>query len=66
MAKKKKIKRFRTNLLQLSWKNWAIMGCGILFICIGYLFLYKEFITLAPIFLVLGYCVLIPIGIMIK
>jgi uncharacterized membrane protein HdeD (DUF308 family) len=47
-------------------KNWALMGAGLVSIIIGYISLGSGSITLAPILLVLGYCVFLPIGIILK
>ncbi|MCU0610433.1 MAG: hypothetical protein MUE60_01415 [Candidatus Eisenbacteria bacterium] len=47
-------------------KNYAAFGLGLLSIVLGYVFLSQGSITAAPILLVLGYCVIIPIAIMIK
>ncbi len=47
-------------------KNWMILGAGLVSIIIGFITLAAGSITLAPILLVLGYCVLIPVGIMVK
>jgi uncharacterized membrane protein HdeD (DUF308 family) len=47
-------------------KNYAIFATGIISIILGYIFLSKGSITLAPILLVLGYCVIIPVAIMLK
>jgi uncharacterized membrane protein HdeD (DUF308 family) len=46
-------------------KNYAILGIGLLVIILGYFSLGSGSITLAPILLVLGYCVLLPVGIII-
>lgn len=43
-----------------------IMGAAALSIIIGYIALGSGSITLAPILLVLGYCVLFPVGIILK
>jgi len=50
------------------WKNAnsIIFAAGILAIIIGYIFLARESLTLAPILLVLGYAVLIPISLVYK
>ena len=45
--------------------NWLVLGIGLMAIIIGFVALAAGSITLAPILLVLGYCVLIPVGIMI-
>lgn len=47
-------------------KNYLVFGIGLLSIALGYVLLSKGSITAAPILLVLGYCVLIPIAIMLK
>ena len=52
--------------IQLTRKNWILMAAGVLTIIAGYVFLSKGSITIAPILLVAGYCVLIPISILVK
>jgi hypothetical protein len=47
-------------------KNYLIFGAAALVILAGYFFLSKGSITGAPILLLLGYLVLIPIGILAK
>ena len=47
-------------------KNYIVFGIALIVIIIGYLALSQDDITFAPILLVVGYCVLIPIAIMIK
>jgi len=47
-------------------KNYLVFALGLLSIILGYVFLSQGSITLAPILLVLGYCVIIPVAIMIK
>jgi hypothetical protein len=60
----------REETFPLEKKNFAIIGLGIVFIVAGYLALLEKtvegFLPLvaAPILLVLGYCVIIPIGIL--
>lgn len=44
-------------------KNYMLMGAALVAIIIGYFALSSGSITLAPILLVLGYCVLFPLGI---
>ena len=41
-----------------------LLGAGLLLIIIGFLFLGFGDITIAPVLLVLGYCVMIPLGIL--
>ena len=56
----------------LERENFLILGVGILFIVFGYIALSGNTVegfrqlTLAPILLLLGYCVIIPIGIMYR
>jgi uncharacterized membrane protein HdeD (DUF308 family) len=52
--------------IQLRPKNWILLGAGIVTIIAGYILLSHGSITMAPILLVAGYCVLIPIAILIK
>ena len=54
------------NTLPFGRKNQILFGAGFLVILVGYYFLSKNSITLAPLLLVLGYCVLIPMSIMAK
>ena len=46
--------------------NSIIFAAGILAIIMGYIFLARESLTLAPILLVLGYAVLIPVSLVYK
>lgn len=61
MAKSKK--REKTTGLPFGPKNYLLMGLGLVAIIIGYIALGSGSITLAPILLVVGYCVLFPLGI---
>lgn len=47
-------------------RNYILFAVGLLVIVVGYISLSAGSITLAPILLVLGYCVLIPISIIVK
>lgn len=47
-------------------RNYILFTIGLLVIIVGYISLSAGSITLAPILLVLGYCVLIPISIIVK
>ncbi|MEO0232304.1 MAG: DUF3098 domain-containing protein [candidate division WOR-3 bacterium] len=47
-------------------ENYIIMGIGLAFIILGYIFLAIGDITISPILLTLGFCVIIPIGIIYK
>ena len=53
-------------MVNLRPKNYAIMGAGLLTIVAGFITLASGSITVAPILLVLGYCVLIPVGLLVK
>lgn len=52
--------------IALKPKNYILMGVGLVTIIVGFATLAKGSITLAPILLVLGYCVLIPVALLIK
>jgi len=53
-------------ILSFNKKNYSLFAAGIISIIIGYIFLSKGSITVAPILLVLGYVILIPTSIIIK
>jgi membrane protein CcdC involved in cytochrome C biogenesis len=62
----------KEEVFPLQRENFIIMGIGLLVIILGYIALSGNQVegfsqlTLAPILLVLGYCVIIPIGIMYR
>ena len=72
MAKKftRPAKKAASKTEEISWpfgmKNYIIFAAAIIMIVIGYITLGNGSMTLAPVLLVLGYCVLIPVAIMIK
>lgn len=67
MAQVKKIRTGRAaEQATFGKRNWIVLGSGLGSIVLGFIALASGSITLAPILLVLGYCVLIPVGIMIK
>ena len=69
--KEKKLKK-KKSFFPLTIENYQIFGIGILIIILGYISLSKGpvdsfwSLTLAPILLVIGYCVIIPIAILYK
>jgi len=76
MAKSEKSKASKKGKLDtgfpLQRENFIILGIGLLVIVLGYVALSGNTVegfsqlTLAPILLVLGYCVIIPVGIMYR
>ena len=54
------------SILPFTRKNYILFAIGLLVIVLGYVTLGYGSITLAPILLVLGYCVIIPIAIIIN
>lgn len=50
--------------IRIRWekKNVALFGGGIAALVLGYVLLSQGDITLAPILLVVGYCVLVPLA----
>ncbi len=48
--------------LHFSSRNFVLLGGALVAVGIGYLLLARGDTTLAPILLVLGYCVLFPLG----
>lgn len=53
-------------MVALKKKNYLIMAAGVAVIAIGFISLSGGSITLAPILLLLGYCVVIPVGLLLK
>ncbi len=55
---------------EMKWpfgrKNYIFFGIALLVIILGYISLSSGDITLAPILLVVGYCILIPVALIIK
>ena len=45
--------------------NYTLMAVGLGLIVLGYIFLASGSITMAPILLVLGYCVVLPVALLI-
>ena len=76
MAKIEKGRQFRKgkhdNIFPLERENFIILGIGLLVIIAGYVALSGNVVegfsqlTLAPLLLVIGYCVIMPIGIMYR
>ena len=54
------------SILPFTGKNYVLFAIGLFVIVLGYVTLGYGSITLAPILLVLGYCVIIPIAIIIN
>ncbi len=52
--------------LPFTKKNYLIFAVGLAAIVLGYITLSQGSITLAPILLVLGYCVIIPVALLYK
>ena len=48
--------------LHFRGRNYLLLGSALAAVGIGYLLLARGDTTLAPILLVLGYCVLFPLG----
>jgi uncharacterized membrane protein HdeD (DUF308 family) len=64
--KVKEAKAHATPEISFARKNYLVMGLGILSIVLGYVFLARGSMTIAPLLLVLGYVVIIPIGLILK
>ena len=71
-AKKAPVKQKKEMFFPFGKENFIIIGIGIVDIIIGYIFLAQGPVdgfspmVIAPILLVLGYCVIIPYGILKK
>jgi uncharacterized membrane protein HdeD (DUF308 family) len=62
----KKTPRARTKTFAFTRKNYLTFLAGLVVIIAGFIALRMGSITLAPLLLVLGYCVIIPIGILLR
>jgi hypothetical protein len=68
-AAKKALKRgpaFERPRLVLGPLNYALMGAGVVSILVGFALLAARDISLAPFLLVLGFCALIPAGLLVE
>jgi hypothetical protein len=71
-TKSKPRRALRDESLPLSRKNFLILGAGLVVIAAGYLAMLEGSVegfmplVVAPILLVTGYCVLIPLGILYR
>jgi uncharacterized membrane protein len=64
-AQVKKLKAKEKDSLGFTKKNYYLFALGLLIIVVGFIALRMGSITLAPILLVLGYCVIIPLSIIV-
>jgi hypothetical protein len=55
-----------TDTLPFGKKNRILFASGFFIILLGFFLLSRNSITLAPLLLVLGYCVIIPLAIILK
>jgi len=71
-VKKTAVKQKKEMSFPLAKENFIIIGIGILDLVIGYIFLAQDSVSgfaptvIAPILLVIGYCIIIPYGILKK
>jgi xanthine/uracil permease len=66
MASAKKVKKGSAAAApDFDKRNYIILGVGVLLIILGFVFLAGGDITISPILLVLGYCIIIPLGILL-
>ena len=66
MANKPTSTRAKRPPLSFSRINAILLGAAVVVIAIGYALLARGSMTLAPVLLVVGYCVLLPVGIVKK
>jgi hypothetical protein len=62
----RKAKEARDDSIRFSARSYWLFGAGFAAIVVGYAFLSKGSITVAPILLVAGYCALVPLAIFVK
>jgi len=58
--------RAQIDRLPFARANWMLFLTALAVIIVGYLFLAAGSITLAPLLLVVGYCVLVPLAIIYR
>jgi len=63
---KKRPPRQKKSSFIFTRKNYLTLVAGLVVIIAGFITLRMGSITLAPLLLVLGYCVIIPIGILLR
>lgn len=66
LKKKKEKKGEVLTDIKFTKKNFLFFGIGLVLIIIGFIFLSTGDIVLAPLFLVVGYLVFFPLGILLK
>ncbi len=70
MAQKQGKAQKKASATEIRWpfgtRNYIMLAVALVVIIIGYIALGQGSITLAPILLVIGYCVLVPIALIIK
>jgi uncharacterized membrane protein HdeD (DUF308 family) len=64
--KKKRAAPAAKDTFAFTKANYWTLFIGLVVIIIGYITLRMGSITLAPLLLVLGYCVIIPVGILLR
>jgi uncharacterized membrane protein HdeD (DUF308 family) len=64
--KGKKNSQEKKNTFAFTRKNYLTLLAGLVVIVLGFITLRMGSITLAPLLLVVGYCVIIPIGILLR
>ncbi len=60
------VKKHLGESLGFGKPNYILLAVGLGLIILGYIFLAGGSITIAPILLVLGYCVFLPLGILLN
>jgi len=63
---RKNATRPKANTFAFTRKNYLTFLAGLVVIILGFIALRMGSITLAPLLLVTGYCVIIPIGILLR
>ncbi len=66
MAAKKRQRKSDKARLPFTGKNYLLFAVGLLFILLGFVLLSNGDISISPFLLVIGYCVFIPAGILLK
>lgn len=62
----RKARAERSDAIRFSARSYWLFAAGFAAIVLGYVFLSKGSITVAPLLLVAGYCALVPLAIFVK
>lgn len=66
MSKRKKRPSRGPQTPRFGILNWVLLGAAVILIAAGFFSLSRGSVTLAPILLVAGYCVVVPLALLLR